>query len=82
MQTKDFLVPRVGFRRFWNTLPTDIHFMYSENGQWWNCSQLDLFELFAAATSCCRQNMRWLGSDVQFHWHGKFVHMLLDTSSL
>ena len=52
-----------------------------KNAQWWNRSQLDLFELFADATSCGRQNMRWLGSYVQFHWHGKFVHVLLNTSS-
>ena len=53
--------------------------MFPENGQWWNRSQLDLFELFADSASCSRQNMRGPGSDVQFHWHGKFVHMLLDT---
>ena len=53
--------------------------MFPENGQWWNRSELDLFELFADSASCSRQNMRGPGSDVQFHWHGKFVHMLLDT---
>ena len=75
------LVPRVAYCHIWNSLPTEVHFMFAKNAQWWNRSQLDLFELFADATSCGRQNMRWLGLYVQFHWHGKFVHVLLNTSS-